>query len=73
MRYAFIAWLGVTYGRRMVRMWSGSLQKWSTPLLSVFVGLLVAGLCYGIWKLRRLRKMDVAGTLALQDEKAQGD
>jgi len=72
MRYAFIAWLGVTYGRRMVRVWSGSLQKWSMPLLSVFVGLLVAGLCFGIWKLRRLRKMDAAGALALQDEKAQG-
>jgi membrane protein YqaA with SNARE-associated domain len=41
LRYSLVAWLGVTYGRRIVRLWSGDLQKWSTPLLCVFVGLLV--------------------------------
>jgi membrane protein YqaA with SNARE-associated domain len=64
LRYSFIAWLGVTYGRRIVRLWSGSLQKWSTPLLCAFVGLLVAGLCFGIWKIRGLRKIDAAGKMA---------
>ena len=33
LRYSFIAWLGAVYGRRIVRMWSGSVQKWSTPFL----------------------------------------
>jgi membrane protein YqaA with SNARE-associated domain len=60
LRYTFIAWLGVTYGRKIVRLWSGTLQTWSTPLLCVFVGLLVAGLCYGIKKIRGLRKIDAA-------------
>jgi hypothetical protein len=41
LRYSFVAWLGAAYGRQMVRVWSGTLQKWSTPLLSVFVSLLV--------------------------------
>jgi membrane protein YqaA with SNARE-associated domain len=62
LRYSFVAWLGVTYGRRIARLFSGSLQKWSTPLLSVFVGLLVLGVCYGIWKIRGLRKIEAAAS-----------
>jgi membrane protein YqaA with SNARE-associated domain len=68
LRYCFVAWLGVTYGRRIVRSFSGNLQKWSTPLLCVFVGLLLASLCFGIWKIRGLRKIDAAEKLALRDE-----
>ena len=56
LRYSFIAWLGEIYGRHIIRIWSGTLQRWSMPLLCVFVGLVVAGICFGIWKLRRLRK-----------------
>jgi len=67
LRYSFIAWLGVTYGRRIVRLWSGSLEKWSTPLLCVFILLLTAGLCFGIWKIRGLRKIDAAASLAARD------
>ncbi len=54
LRYSLIAWLGVIYGRHAIRLWSATLQKWSTPLLCVFVGLLVTGTCFGIWKLRHL-------------------
>jgi len=54
LRYSLIAWLGVSYGRKVVRMWSGTLEKWSAPLLWTFGGLLVAGVCFGIWKLRGL-------------------
>jgi membrane protein YqaA with SNARE-associated domain len=71
LRYSFIAWLGVAYGRSIVRLWSGSLQEWSAPLLGVFVGLMVAGLCFGIWKIHGLRKIDAAEKLALQDEADQ--
>jgi membrane protein YqaA with SNARE-associated domain len=58
LRYSFIAWLGVTYGRRIVHLWSGSLQKWSTPMLCVFVALLAAGAGFGVWKIHRLREND---------------
>ena len=57
-RYSFIAWLGVVYGRKIVRMWTRTLQEWSTPLLCVFAGLVMAGVCYGIWKMRSARKTD---------------
>ncbi|MGA9072103.1 MAG: VTT domain-containing protein [Terracidiphilus sp.] len=64
LRYFFIAWLGVTYGRGIVRLWSGSLQRWSTPLLCIFVSLLIAGLAFGAWKIRGLRKLDAEEKLA---------
>jgi membrane protein YqaA with SNARE-associated domain len=52
LRYAFVAWLAVRYGRQIVRMWSGALDKWSTPLMWVFGVVLVSGICLGVWKLR---------------------
>jgi membrane protein YqaA with SNARE-associated domain len=64
LRYSIIAWLGVTYGRHAIRLWSATLQKWSTPLICVFSGLMLVGICLGIWKLRGLRKIDAAEKLA---------
>jgi membrane protein DedA with SNARE-associated domain len=50
LRYTLIAWLGVAYGRHVVRLWSSTLQKWSAPLLWSFVVLLVAGIGFGRWR-----------------------
>jgi membrane protein YqaA with SNARE-associated domain len=61
LRYSFVAWLGVVYGRHVIRLWSGTMQRWSAPLLWVFGGLLVAGVCFGIWKIRGVRKSAVVG------------
>ena len=66
LRYSLIAWLGVDYGRHAIRLWSGSLQKWSTPLIGAFMILLLAGICFGIWKVSGLRKIDAADSLALR-------
>jgi membrane protein YqaA with SNARE-associated domain len=63
LRYSFIAWLGVTYGRRIVHFWSGSLQKWSNPLLCAFISLLAAGIFFGVLKVRGMRKIDAAKML----------
>lgn len=52
LRYSFVAWMAVLYGRRIVRLWAGTLQKWSTPILWAYAAVVVAGLCYGIFKLR---------------------
>jgi len=60
LRYSFIAWLGAVYGRDVIRIWSGTLQTWSTPLLRVFVGLVIAGVLWGLWKARAFRKTDRA-------------
>jgi membrane protein YqaA with SNARE-associated domain len=73
LRYSVIAWLGVAYGRHLIRLWSGTLQKWSAPLLWVFVGLIASGACLGIWKIRGLRKSDAAVEHALHVETALSD
>lgn len=70
LRYCFIAWMGAIYGRKIVLLWSGSLDKWSAPLLVTFMGLLAAGVCFGIWKIRALRRNDAAKNPALDSETA---
>jgi membrane protein YqaA with SNARE-associated domain len=73
LRYSLIAWLGVAYGRHVVRLWTGTLQKWSTPLLCIFMVLLMSGICMGIWKACKLRKSDAAEGLALHEEATRAD
>lgn len=60
MHYSIVAWLGVVYGRHVIRLLTGTLQKWSTPLTLVFAGTLLAGVSFGIWKIRGLRKIDAS-------------
>jgi hypothetical protein len=72
LRYSLIAWLGVFYGRKVVRMWSGTLEKWSAPLLWTFGGVLVAGVCFGIWKHRGLRQSS-SGDSVLAVEPVRAD
>lgn len=55
LRYTFIAWLGLKYGPRVIRMWSGTLETWSAPLLWGFCVLLAGSLAYVVWKVRGLR------------------
>jgi len=54
-RYGLIAWAGATYGRKVVRWWTQNLAQWSDAILWTFIGLLVAGIVYGIWQYRRQR------------------
>jgi hypothetical protein len=60
LRYSFVAWLAVKYGRQMVRMWSGTLEKWETPLLWIFAVVVVSGIVMGIMKLRGQARLAAA-------------
>jgi membrane protein YqaA with SNARE-associated domain len=73
LRYSLIAWLGVVYGRHFVHLWSGTLQRWSAPLLWIFGALLTGGICLGIWKVRGLRKSEDAKDLALHVKEIYAD
>jgi membrane protein YqaA with SNARE-associated domain len=52
-RYAFVAWVGVTYGRRVLHCWNLYLADWSSTILWSFLGLIVAAAAFGVWKYRR--------------------
>ena len=51
-RYGAIAWLGYRYGRQVLALWQ-KYQAWTTPILSVYISLIVLGSAYGIWKYRK--------------------
>jgi membrane protein YqaA with SNARE-associated domain len=53
LRYGLMGWLAVRYGRRVMQLWSSTLDKWSEPILWTFIGMSAAGVAFGIWKLRR--------------------
>jgi membrane protein YqaA with SNARE-associated domain len=53
LRYSLVAWLAAAYGRAMVRAFRHYLAGWSTILMWVYLGLMVAGILYGVWKFRR--------------------
>ena len=52
LRYGLEAWLGVVYGRRVIRLWSHYLAGWSDVILWTFLSLLAAAIVFGIWKYR---------------------
>ena len=54
-RYAMVAWLAAIYGRAMVRAFRHYLAGWSTTIMWIYLGLVAAGICYGVWKFRRDR------------------
>ncbi len=60
LRYAFVAWLGVVYGRAVVRMFASTLQKWSAPLLYLFLVLLSGTIWFAVWQIRRHQKSEAA-------------
>jgi membrane protein YqaA with SNARE-associated domain len=56
LRYGLVAWLAVTYGRALVRAFRRYLAGWSTTIMWIYLGLVVAGVLYGVWKFRRERR-----------------
>jgi membrane protein YqaA with SNARE-associated domain len=55
-RYALVAWLAATYGRTVVRAFRHYLSGWGTTLTWIYLGLVIAGILYGLWKFRHQRR-----------------
>jgi membrane protein DedA with SNARE-associated domain len=56
LRYGAIAFIAVRYGRRVLRLWSSTLDRWSIPVLCVFGAVVVAGALVAFFKLRKRGK-----------------
>jgi membrane protein YqaA with SNARE-associated domain len=52
LRYGGEAVLAMIYGRALLRWFNRYLAGWSTVILYTFLGLLAAGIVFGIWKYR---------------------
>jgi len=52
-RYSLIAWLGATYGRHVIRLWSKTLDQWSAPIMVAFCGVAAGGVLWAVIKARR--------------------
>ena len=66
-RYGLLAWLGMTYGRLFVRLWEKELKGWSTAILWTYAGLVVAGVVFGLWKMRRRSQMETMPASPAED------
>ncbi len=58
LRFAFVSWLAMRYGRHIVGLWNKSLQRWSSTVLWVFLAITVVGVCVGVWRMRSQRNSD---------------
>jgi membrane protein YqaA with SNARE-associated domain len=64
-RYVLVAWLADTYGRVVIRAFRQYLAGWSTTIMWIYLGLVVAGILYGVWKFRHQRQSSVPHGAAL--------
>jgi membrane protein YqaA with SNARE-associated domain len=50
-RHTIAVWLGVHYGRHILRVWNIFSAKWSTTILVVLWSVILLSCAYAIWKL----------------------
>jgi membrane protein YqaA with SNARE-associated domain len=59
-RHIVAVWLGIHYGRQVLRLWSHFSARWATSILVVMWTVILAFTAYGIWKLYQTsRTMDL--------------
>jgi membrane protein YqaA with SNARE-associated domain len=58
LRYSLLAWLGMTYGRRIVRLWAATIHRWSPALLWILGAPVVAGIGLAAWHVLAKRQGD---------------
>ncbi len=50
-RHAFAIWLGIRYGRHVLRMWNRMAAQYSTPILIVIWTAIFASCAFAFWRL----------------------
>ena len=56
LRYGLVSWLAAIYGRALVAAFRHYLKGWSTTITWIYLGLVVLGILYGLWKFRHERR-----------------
>ena len=51
LRHSIAAWLGVLYGRHIIRLWNGLSAKYATPFLIILWAGIAASCAFAFWKL----------------------
>jgi membrane protein YqaA with SNARE-associated domain len=60
-RHAIAAWLGIHYGRTVIRLWNGISAKYATPVLVVLWIAIGLSCVYGFWKLYKTSRAVTRG------------
>ena len=56
LRYGLIVWVGVRYGRHVLRLWNRYLAEWSGVILWSSIVLMVAATLFGYWQYRKRKR-----------------
>jgi membrane protein YqaA with SNARE-associated domain len=66
-RHAFAVWLGIYYGRHVVRLWNHFSSKWATTILIVIWAVILISVVIAFWKLYKTSKALGAHSASLAD------
>jgi membrane protein YqaA with SNARE-associated domain len=69
-RHAIAAWLGIHYGRTVIRLWNHIADKYAAPILIVLWTGIVISCAYAFWKLYQTSRAVNAGTPAISSPNA---
>jgi membrane protein YqaA with SNARE-associated domain len=50
-RHSIAAWLGIRYGRAVIRLWNGISDRYAVPILIAMWSVILLCCAYGFWKL----------------------
>jgi membrane protein YqaA with SNARE-associated domain len=64
LRHGFAAWLGLEYGRQVLRLWNAFSQRWATTILVVIWSAILVSCRIAFWKLYKTsRSVGITGRL----------
>jgi membrane protein DedA with SNARE-associated domain len=65
-RHAIAVFLGIYYGRHILRIWNAFSEKWATTILVVIWSIILVGCAIAFWKLYQTSRS--VGTRAAEPE-----
>jgi len=67
-RHSVAAWLGVHYGRHIIRLWNGLSAKYATPFLIILWAGIAASCAFAFWKLYKTSRSVQSHPIAAQSK-----